>query len=60
MTKINIDYVVIVNDKYYNARYNPAPGEVNPEDLAVTDLTPILIHNRQNVDLTLTLQSSSL
>lgn len=56
MPKINIDYVVIVNNKYYNdcnsARDNAAPGEVSPECLAVTYLTPRLIHNRQSVDLT--------
>ena len=46
-SKSDIDYIVIIGDKYYNdciaARDNPAPGEVNPEYLAVTDLSPRLI-----------------
>ncbi|CAG5047523.1 unnamed protein product [Parnassius apollo] len=54
--KSDIDYIVIIGDKYYNdciaARDNPAPGEVNPEYLAVSDLSPRLIYNRQNLVIT--------
>ncbi|KAH9632987.1 hypothetical protein HF086_000347 [Spodoptera exigua] len=40
-------------DKYYNdciaSRNNPAFGEMNPDYLAVTDLMPSLVYNRQNI-----------
>ncbi|CAH2090905.1 unnamed protein product [Euphydryas editha] len=54
--KSDIDYIVIIDDKYYNdcitARDNPALGEVNLEYLAVTDLSARLIYNRQHLVIT--------
>lgn len=55
-SKSEIDYIVIIGDKYYNdcitARDNPAPGELNPEYLAITDLSPRLIYNWENLLIT--------
>ncbi|KAF9406174.1 hypothetical protein HW555_013357, partial [Spodoptera exigua] len=55
-SKSDIDYILIIGDKYYNdciaSRNNPAFGEMNPDYLAVTDLMPSLVYNRQNIAIT--------
>ncbi|CAH1106753.1 unnamed protein product [Psylliodes chrysocephalus] len=55
--KSDVDYIVILGDKYYRecivARVNPDNRELNREYLAVTELLPRIIFNRQAVDLSI-------
>ncbi|CAG9134826.1 unnamed protein product [Plutella xylostella] len=53
--KTDIDYIVILGDKYYRecvaARVSPDDSEVNREYLAVTELLPRLIFDRRSANV---------